>query len=212
MKPYPKYKDSGVEWIGEVPEHWGVKRIKYFFRLITEKNSTLETKKVALENIESWTGRFIDSEVDYQGKGISFLKGDVLFGKLCPYLAKVLNAKFSGASVGDVFVMRPKLGIFSRFAFYRFLSKPFIDIVNGSTFGAKMPRASWNFIANLYIAVPDYDEQGAIAAYLDRKTAQIDQTITKIKKQTDLLQEYRSTLISEVVTGKIDVRDEGSSE
>jgi len=126
MKLYPKYKDSGIEWIGAVPQHWEVKRIKYFFRLITEKNSTLKTKKVALENIESWTGRFIDSEVDYQGEGISFLKGDVLFGKLRPYLAKVLNAKFSGASVGDIFVMRPKLGISSRFAFYRFLSKPFI--------------------------------------------------------------------------------------
>ena len=200
MKPYPKYKDSGIEWIGEVPEHWEVKRIKYFFRLITEKNSTLKTKKVALENIESWTGRFIDSEVDYQGEGISFLKGDVLFGKLRPYLAKVLNAKFSGASVGDIFVMRPKLGISSRFAFYRFLSKPFIDIVNGSTFGAKMPRASWNFIANLYIAVPGYDEQGAIATYLDRKTTQIDNLISKKQKLIELLKEERAAIINQAVT------------
>jgi len=200
MKLYPKYKDSGIEWIGEVPEHWEVKRIKYFFRLITEKNSTLKTKKVALENIESWTGRFIDSEVDYQGEGISFLKGDVLFGKLRPYLAKVLNAKFSGASVGDIFVMRPKLGISSRFAFYRFLSKPFIDIVNGSTFGAKMPRASWNFITNLYIAVPGYDEQGAIATYLDRKTTQIDNLISKKQKLIELLKEERAAIINQAVT------------
>ena len=200
MKPYPKYKDSGVEWIGNVPEGWEVKRTKYFFRLITEKNSTIETKKVALENIESWTGRFIDSEVDYQGEGISFLKGDVLFGKLRPYLAKVLNAKFSGASVGDIFVMRPKLGISSRFSFYRFLSKPFIDIVNGSTFGAKMPRASWNFIANLYIAVPDYDEQGAIATYLNRKTTQIDDLISKKQKLIELLKEERAAIINQAVT------------
>ncbi|MBA3018664.1 MAG: hypothetical protein FP811_11075, partial [Desulfobacteraceae bacterium] len=78
LNPDAPMKDSGIEWIGKVPEHWEVKRLKYFFRLITEKNCSLQTKKVALENIESWTGRFIDSEVDYQGEGISFLKGDVL--------------------------------------------------------------------------------------------------------------------------------------
>ncbi|MBA3036534.1 MAG: hypothetical protein FP814_08585, partial [Desulfobacterium sp.] len=78
LNPDAPMKDSGIEWQGEVPEHWEVKRLKYFFTLITEKNCSLQTKKVALENIESWTGRFIDSEVDYQGEGISFLKGDVL--------------------------------------------------------------------------------------------------------------------------------------
>ncbi len=200
MKPYPKYKDSGVEWIGEVPEGWEVKRIKYFFRLITEKNCSLQMKKVALENIESWTGHFIDSEGDYQGEGILFRKGDVLFGKLRPYLAKVLNAKFSGASVGDIFVMRPEFGISSRFAFYRFLSKPFIDIVDGSTFGAKMPRVSWNFIANLPIAVPIYDEQTAIAAYLDRKITQIDDLISKKQKLIALLKEERAAIINHAVT------------
>ena len=157
-------------------------------------------KKVALENIESWTGRFIDSEGDYQGEGILFRKGDVLFGKLRPYLAKVLNAKFSGASVGDIFVMRPEFGISSRFAFYRFLSKPFIDIVDGSTFGAKMPRVSWDFIANLPIAVPVYDEQTVIAAYLDRKTVQIDNLVLKKQKLIKLLKEERAAIINQVVT------------
>ena len=200
MRPYPKYKDFGVEWIGEVPEGWEVKRIKYSFKLITEKNCSLQMKKVALENIESWTGRFIDSEGDYQGEGILFRKGDVLFGKLRPYLAKVLNAKFSGASVGDIFVMRPEFGIFSRFAFYRFLSKPFIDIVDGSTFGAKMPRVSWNFIANLPIAVPGNDEQTAIAAYLDSKTTQIDDLISKKQRLIKLLKEERTAIINQAVT------------
>ena len=107
MKPYPKYKDSGIEWIGKVPEGWEVKRIKYFFRLITEKNCSLQMKKVALENIESWTGHFIDSEGDYQGEGILFRKGDVLFGKLRPYLAKVLNAKLG---LAPLFVSLPSSG------------------------------------------------------------------------------------------------------
>jgi len=208
LNPDAPMKDSGIEWLGEVPGHWEVKRLKYFFKLITEKDYSLQTKKVALENIESWTGRFIDSEVDYQGEGISFLEGDVLFGKLRPYLAKVLNAKFSGASVGDIFVMRPKLGISSRFAFYRFLSELFIDIVNGSTFGAKMPRVSWDFIANLHIAMPNNNEQRTISDHLGRKTTTIDQTKLRIEKQINLLKEFRTALISEAVTGKIDVRDE----
>lgn len=73
-----------------------------------------------------------------------------------------------------------------------------------------MPRVSWDFIANLRIAMPNSNEQRAISDYLDRKTTKIDQTISKIEKQIELLKEFRTALISEVVTGKIDVRDEGS--
>ncbi len=211
LNPDAPMKDSGIEWLGEVPEHWEVKRLKFFYRLITKKNYSAETKKIALENIESWTGRLIDSEADYQGEGISFHKGDILFGKLRPYLAKVLCPHFSGASIGDIYVIRPKSGVSSKFTFYRFVSRPFIEVVNGSTFGAKMPRANWSFIANLYIAMPNFDEQRTVSGYLDHITTKIDQTTFKIEKQIEFLKEFRTALISEVVTGKIDVRDGGSN-
>ncbi len=71
-----------------------------------------------------------------------------------------------------------------------------------------MPRASWDFIRNLKIGLPDKEEQGTIVQHIIKETKKIDHTISRIQKEIDLLQEYRTALISEVVTGKIDVRQE----
>jgi type I restriction enzyme S subunit len=133
---YPKYKDSGVEWLGQVPEHWDVKRLKCNLRLLTEKTDRRENP-VALENIEGWTGRFIPTETEFEGEGIAFDAGDILFGKLRPYLAKAYRAEPSGEAVGDFHVMRPVTGIDSRFAQYQILNREFIAIVDSSTFGIK---------------------------------------------------------------------------
>ena len=103
---YPKYKNSGVDWLGEVPAHWDVKRLKYNARLVTEKTDRRDNP-VALENIESWTGRFISTVSDFAGDGIAFDAGDILFGKLRPYLAKALLAESAGEAVGDFHVIRP---------------------------------------------------------------------------------------------------------
>lgn len=104
--PYQKYKPSGVEWLGDVPEHWGVKRLKFNFELLTAKTDN-RTNPVALENIESWTGHFIETETEFDGEGVPFIKDDILFGKLRPYLAKVLKVKNSGEAVGDFFCNAP---------------------------------------------------------------------------------------------------------
>ena len=86
-------------------------------------------------------------------------------------------------------------------------SKPVIDVINASTFGAKMPRADWNFIGSLPQALPPLPEQAAIIEYLDQATADIDTTITRAEREIALLNEYRTRLIADVVSGKLDVRD-----
>jgi type I restriction enzyme S subunit len=199
MKPYPVYKDSGIEWIGEIPEHWTIKKFKYWFDLVTEKDNG-ESKKVGLENIESKTGRLLESESNFQGDGISFRVNDILFGKLRPYLAKVYLADFIGSAVGDFFVFRSKEEVVAPFGFHRILSPAFIEITNSSTYGAKMPRVSWEFISNLEMAFPNREEQTAIANFLDHKTAQIDAAIEKHRQLIELLQEHRAALINEAVT------------
>ena len=78
---YPKYKDSGVEWLGGVPEHWEVKRLKRNLKSLTEKTDRRENP-VALENIEGWTGRFNATDTEFQREGIAFDAQDLLFGKL----------------------------------------------------------------------------------------------------------------------------------
>lgn len=201
---YPKYKDSGVEWIGEVPEGWNLERLKYATSLITRKISkeNLHGTYVALENVESKTGRHIPSEEKVEPESMvnTFEDTDVLFGKLRPYLAKVFASDFSGTSTGEFLVLRPKNKIIKKYLFYRILSQEFINTVNDSTFGAQMPRASWSFIGNLSITLPTLGEQQKIATYLDEKTALIDAIIEKKKQQIKLLREKRAAIINRAVT------------
>lgn len=196
---YPRYKDSGVEWLGAVPEHWIVKRLKHNLRLLTEKTDRRE-HVLALENIESWTGRYIATETEFEGEGVAFEAGDILFGKLRPYLAKALLADSAGEAVGDFHVMSPSKGINSRFAQYQILNREFIDIVDGSTFGSKMPRASWEFVGGMAMATPPSSEQDTIAAFLDRETAKIDALVAEQRRLIELLKEKRQAVISHAVT------------
>lgn len=206
LDPKVKMKDSGVEWIGEVPEHWEMKKLKYLTKLLNIKGSG--GKQVGLENIISKKAKYIGTEGDFSGEGIMFEKGDILFGKLRPYLAKVWEATFEGEAVGDFFVMRPNRIIYRSYLMYLILSNTIIDLLNGSTYGAKMPRVSWEFMGSVLLPLPPYTEQKAIAEYLNAESTNINNVISGIKKKTMLLKEYHQSLISHVVTGKIDVRQE----
>lgn len=201
-------KDSGIEWLGEIPADWEVKKFKYYFDLITEKIETND-KKIGLENIESKTGKYIETDTEFEGEGISFSKNDILFGKLRPYLAKVYLAKFEGKAVGDFFVFRSKGEVIPEFGSIRLLDFSFIDVTNSSTYGAKMPRVNWEFIANLEMAFPSPEEQAAIVAHIEKESALIDAKVAKTNKLIELLKEYRTALISEAVTGKIKIIDNG---
>ena len=201
MKAYPKYKDSGVVSVDKIPAHWNMVKLKFAGSRKTDQTDRVIDfdLKIALENIESHTGRIINNG-SFDGLGNVFQKGDVLFNKLRPYLHKVVIAPDCGVSVGELLVLRPNVIIDSRYLFYSVSENQFISIVDGSTYGAKMPRANWGFIGNLKIAIPFLDEQKAIADFLDRKTFQIDELITKKQRQIELLQEQRTTLINQVVT------------
>jgi len=205
LNPNAPMKDSGVEWLGGVPEHWEVKRLKRLLRLLTEKTNRRDNP-IALENIQGWSGRFIPTETEFEGEGIAFERGDILFGKLRPYLAKVYLTESSGEAVGDFHVMRPMPEINGRFVMHQILNRDFITIVNSSTFGAKMPRVAWDFMANMSLVIPPINEQQTITAFLDSETAKLDTLTAEAKTVITLLQERRTALISVAVTGKIDVR------
>ncbi|EAL0033422.1 hypothetical protein BEH58_05470 [Campylobacter upsaliensis] len=107
-----------------------------------------------------------------------------------------------GACVSEFLVLTPKkqCGNFLKFLT---LSPLFISVVDSSTYGSKMPRASWEFIGNLKIPLPPLKEQKEIAAFLDSKVAQINSVIEKTKKQIELIKEYKNTLINEAVCGRV---------
>ena len=200
---YPRYIETGIDWLGSIPSHWEAKRLRWAATLITEKASDTDYA-IGLEHIESWSGRVLDTESEYAGDGISIQPGDVLFGKLRPYLAKVALADRPGGAVGDFHVLRPSSQSEGRFLQLQMLTPWFISVVDGSTYGAKMPRASWSFVSNIVLALPPLDEQRAIAAFLDRETGKIDALVEEQRRLIALLKEKRQAVISHAVTKGLD--------
>lgn len=156
---------------------------------------------IGLENIESWTGKRIEDGTAFsEGVATRFLKNDVLFGKLRPYLAKVYLADKEGMATTEALVLVTEEVLEPAFLKYLLLSERFIDAVSGTTYGAKMPRANWDSIGGLPILLPSEEEQQKIAAFLDWKTGQIDALIAKKKQLIEKLQEKRIALITQAVT------------
>lgn len=197
MKAYSKYKDSGVQWIGKVPSHWISCRFKNFVSLIN--TPSIDRNKIGLENIESGTGHFIETDSEFEGNGVQFIENDIVYGKLRPYLRKVWLATNKGNAIGDFFVFRAKKSN-SSYVHWLMLSDGFTSEVNGSTYGAKMPRVSSDFILSMRYLLPPLSEQQGIASFLDAKTKPIDDIIAKREKQIELLEEMKSAIISRAVT------------
>ena len=206
-RPYPAYKDSGVEWLGEIPAHWEVKRLKYAAPLRVSKLDAKpeDATYIGLENIESWTGRLliqnqpesVESAVD------RFEAGDVLFGKLRPYLAKAARPEFSGVSTSEILALRP-VEYSQSYLLYSLLNKSYIHWVDMLTYGTKMPRVSPDQVSNSFTPLPPLPEQRAIAAFLDCETTKIDALVAKKERLIELLQEKRTALISHAVTKGLD--------
>jgi type I restriction enzyme S subunit len=162
------------------------------------------SQPVALEHIESWTGALLDSNAEFEGAGIRFAPGDVLYGKLRPYLAKAYAATFAGEAVGDFHVLRPHGGLKSRYLAYLLLTREVVSLLNGSTYGAKMPRVSWDHLGGLLIPLPSAREQATIVQFLDRETAKIDALVEEQRRLIELLKEKRQAVISHAVTKGLD--------
>lgn len=201
---YPAYRPSGVDWLGDVPQDWDVKRLKFLAQLINEKvlaDEDSDQPYIGLEHVQSLTGKLLPLNDAFMPTGISnvFQPGDVLFGKLRPYLAKATAVDFKGLCSSELMVLRPN-EVDRRFLFYAMLSDGFNKLVDSSTYGAKMPRANWEFIGSMRIPVPSPDEQQAIARFLDEQTKKIDDLIEAKRDLLALLKEKRQAVITHTVT------------
>ena len=209
LKPYPRMKDSGVEWLGLVPEHWEVSKLKRSVSNVVNVTSsrTKDELYLALENVESWTGRIQvpKCHVEFDSQVKRFVSGDILFGKLRPYLAKVARPLSRGVCVSEFLVLRPFNNDLSGCFLEPLLrSKNMIDIVNASTFGAKMPRADWSFIGNLKTPIPPLSEQIAIVKYLNHVDRKVKRFIRAKRKLIALLEEQKQVIIHQAVTRGLD--------
>ncbi len=197
-------KDSGIDWIGQVPEGWEISKIRYLVTTRSEKRITDSSiPYIGLENIESQTGKFVETGIQVdKSENIVVEIGDVLFGKLRPYLRKYWRATFPSTASSEFLVFQSS-ELDMNFLYYAIQSDSFIEEVNTSTYGSKMPRASWEYIKNMKITFPSsLVEQQKIANLLDEKTAQIDNLIQIKNQQIKNINKQRQTLIYDYVTGK----------
>ena len=207
LNPNVEMKDSGVEWIGDIPIHWKVSFLKYVSSHTNKKRLPEQgEKKISPKNVESGTGKIMNYYSDYGTNGVEFQLGDTLLNKLRVYLSKVVFCNFSGLSMGEMIVLRPTK-YNPKYQFHLLSSSLFIDSLNSLSEGVKVPRPPVEGIMRTAVPVPPENEQILISKYLDKKTSQIGSLIAKETKRIELLKEYRQSLISNFVTGKLRVME-----
>jgi type I restriction enzyme S subunit len=187
-------------------------RLKQTADLVTSCVASEARPFVALEHLESGTGR-LAADVELPERmppeigAASVEPGDVLFGKLRPYLAKSWLADRPVFASTELLCLRPRAGVDSRWLAYLVASSPVVEWAVATSDGTKMPRTSWEKLAEYRIEIPPLARQRAIADYLDRETARIDALIEKKQRMLTLLEEKFLEAVRNQVTGGISFDD-----
>lgn len=222
LNPNVKMKDSGVEWIGEIPEHWEVKRLKNVLDLNPNKNevNALKGLRVTFLPMENILGPnevdiSITKNIEDVYSGYTYFKNnDLVMAKVTPCfengnIAVMQNLENSiGFGTTELHVLRAKPKQNITFYFYLAQSAPFKQEGVSSMYGVGgLKRIPSEFIFNYKFAMPSVSEQNEIVEFLNEKCTELESIKKLINGQIDKLKEYRQALIYEAVTGKIDVRD-----
>ncbi|GGF79013.1 restriction endonuclease subunit S [Wenyingzhuangia marina] len=216
-------KDSGIEWLGEIPEHWEVGKLKLFTDKITDGSHhsppTMENGKryLSVKDIGDNELIFEDckliSEEEFDilvRNGCQPIKNDILLTKDGTIgraaLVKDDNDFVVLSSLG---IIRPNQNYFSPLFLRELLVcslmvNQMLSLIQGSA----LTRITISIIKNLYITLPPLKEQIQITNYLNNSVGEINRILLKVNNEINLLKEYKTALISEVVTGKVDVREE----
>ena len=209
MEKYDNYKDSGIEWIGEIPEHWSLKRLKYLVSLNDETLSEKTDEETVIEYIEIGdlkNGGVSSTEyyfVNAPSRARRIVRsGDVIVSTVRTYLkaiAQISEDKDGFIASTGFAVLRPQ-AIDSRFLGYYSHSPFFIDSTIANSVGVTYPAINAPNILDFPIQIPTPEEQTAIANYLDRKTTEIDELIADKKRLLELYEEEKTAIINQAVT------------
>lgn len=214
LDPNVPMKDSGVEWIGEIPKTWGVFRNKLLFKLRDERN-TQPLSKVNLlslytdlgvvqhKDLTKTTGNKATNANGYK----VVYPSDIVVNIILCWMGAIGVSAYSGVVSPAYDVYSAKRLINPKYYHYLFRTKQFGD--ECYLFGRGIMQMRWRVYSdqflNIKVPCPDYSTQCLIVDYLDQKTSEIDSLIEKKMQLVEKLQEYRKSLISECVTGKVKV-------
>ncbi|MEO7837898.1 MAG: restriction endonuclease subunit S [Anaerolineales bacterium] len=224
LNPDAPMKDSGVEWLGEIPSHWEVQKVKRIVDVIDGDRGKeypnendfvdigipfLSSKNIIDNRLDLTEVRYISKEkFDKLGRG-KLTKGDLVItvrgtiGSVGYFSGNEHETAFINA---QMMILRPEEQLTSKYFYYLARSNYWFLQLDYSAYGAAQQQLSNVVLQNLSIALPPLKEQKVIEDFLDQRMAQIENAIQRVYSEITLLQEYRTALISEAVTGKIDVR------
>jgi len=218
MKKYDNYKDSGIEWIGEIPEHWKVKKIKHrcyvkgrvgwnglkSSEFLTEGYAYLVTGTDFKDDTIDWVNCYhIDEDRYNEDPFIQLKKEDLLITKdgTIGKLAVVNNLNKPACLNSGIFVVRSLNKDFSTcFLFWVLKSRSFTEYNDLTSYGSTIQHLYQNIFVEFCFAFPNLNEQHSISDFLNRKTAEIDQIITNKQKLIALYEEQKQAIIYQAVT------------
>lgn len=215
-------KDSGVEWIGEIPEHWKIDRIKHTSYVkgrvgwkgltsdeyLDEGYAYLVTGQDFFSKYINWESCFQVDKVRYDDDPyIQLVEGDLLLTKdgTIGKLAVVKNLQRPACLNSGIFLVRPINSYLSDYLYWVLSSQVFSGFHEFTSIGSTIQHLYQNTFENFYFPIPPISEQTEIVQYLENRTKEIDLLMKKQQKMIALLNEHKASLISEAVTGKIDV-------
>jgi len=194
LDPNVKLKPSGVEWIGDIPERWEVRRLKFLARI----RNGQDYKEVEADSgypVMGSGGQFAyASAFMYEGESVLFGRKGTIDKPL------YINGRFW--TVDTMFYTEVSKHVSAKFLYYSALSFPF-DFYSTKT---ALPSMTQQDLGNHPVALPPMDEQELIIQFIEEESKLIDQAITRAQREIELMREYRTRLISDVVTGQVDVR------
>jgi type I restriction enzyme S subunit len=199
---YPKYKESGTEWIGAVPAHWEVKRIGYYFNERREKVSdkAFPALSVTKHGIVPQLDTAAKSDDGDNRKKV--LKGDFVINSRSDRKGSAGASQLDGSVSLICTVMRPQEQVHTPFVHHLLRSQPFQEEFyrNGKGIVADLWSTNYSEMRNILLGMPPLPEQTAISAFLDRETAKIDALVAEQQRLMELLKEKRQAVISHAVT------------
>jgi type I restriction enzyme S subunit len=221
FRPYAEYRESGIEWLRQIPVHWNAKRLRFVVKVnpaiaaARDLAPDTEVSFVPMEAVEEYGGLDLSrtKRIEDVGTGYTcFADGDVVVAKITPCFengkgalaASLLNGIAFGTT--ELHVIRTEGEIQEKFLFYLTLSDAFRKLGEAEMYGAGgQKRVPQSFIQNLVHPLPPFSEQRLIAAFLDQQTAKIDAMVVKKERLLELLQEKRSAIITRAVTKGLDL-------
>ena len=215
-RPYPAYRPSDVGWLGNIPAHWEVKRLKYLATVNDEAlpettDPEMEITYVDIGNVDSIRGITASENLVFENAPSRARRvvrqGDVIISTVRTYLKAVARIEPTDVNliVSTGFaVVRPR-HLDDAFVAYALSSPYFVERVVAHSTGVGYPAINASELACLNIAFPPFPEQRAIADFLDRETARIDAMVSREERLIELLQEKRAALITRTVTHGLDL-------